>query len=112
MSLAALLIRVVELASTVHMGRATTFYPQGDPWNPDPHLACTGRDLTDRDVVVAHPTLPCGSRVLIYAPRTGRSVVATVADRGPKRALVDLSPATARALRANGEEQVVMVELR
>lgn len=36
-----------------------------------------------RDQTVAHPTLPLGSIVRISNPRTGRSLVATVNDRGP-----------------------------
>lgn len=91
------------------VGLATSFAPVGDPQNPDPHLACYGRDLTDRDVVVAHPTLPCRSKVLLYNARTKRFVVARVGDRGPRHAMVDLAPATTRALRANGWETIVMI---
>ncbi len=103
---------LLKLFLTAKIGLATTFYPDGDPWNPDPGLACMhGRILTHRDVVVAHPTLPCRSRVWIYNLRTNRSTVAVVADRGPRRALVDLGPATAKLLRANGYEQVVLIPI-
>lgn len=103
------LCKAMVLLTHFHFGIATTFKPVDDPWNPDPHLACYGRDLRNSDVVVAHPTLPCRSRVFLYNARTHRSVVARVGDRGPRHAMVDLAPATARALRANGYEQVVMV---
>lgn len=93
----------------VQLGKATTFYPAGDPWNPDPHAACLGRDLTDRDVVVAHRKLPCRSWVFLYNLRTRRGTWARVGDRGPRRAMVDLAPAAARAIRANGDELVLMV---
>lgn len=91
------------------VGIATNFSPTGDPWNPVAYAACLHRDLRDTDLVVAHPTLPCRSRVLIFNPRTQRSVWARVGDRGPRHAMVDLAPATTRALRANGMETVVMI---
>ncbi len=95
------------LASRV--GLATNFQPHDDPWNPVAYAACLHRDLRDSDLVVAHPTLPCGSKVFLYIARTGRSVVARVGDRGPRHALVDLAPATTRALRANGMESVLLI---
>lgn len=94
-----------------HVGIATNFAPVGDPQNPDPHAACLHRDLTDNDLVIAHPSLPCRARVWIYSLRTHRSVVARVGDRGPRHAMVDLAPAVTRKLRANGEEPVVMVKV-
>lgn len=103
--------KIATLAAAAQVGLATNFAPTGDPQNPEPHAACLHRDLTTRDVVVAHPHLPCLSRVLIYCPRTGRSVVARVGDRGPRHAAIDLAPATARALRANGWETVLFVPL-
>ena len=100
----------------VHQLVATNFdVPERDRWNPRGALACRpGQQLDRTTPVVAHRTLPCGSQVLLYAPRTGRAVVATVADRGPygrNRTGIDLSAATTRALRANGWERVLVVEL-
>ena len=48
----------------------------------------------------AHPTLPFGTRVLVTDPRSRRSVVVTVNDRGPftKGRVIDLSMAAAKAL--------------
>lgn len=103
--------RILMLLGTAQAGTATNFAATGDPDNPDPHAACLHRDLTDRDLVVAHRTLPCRSKVLIYSLRTHRAVVARVGDRGPRHALVDLAPATTRALRANGWEQVLLIPL-
>lgn len=91
------------------VGLATNFSPVGDKWNPDPNLACYHRDLRVTDMVIAHPTLPCKSKVFVYNIRTKRGVWARVGDRGPKRALLDLGPAVTKALRANGWEQVIMV---
>lgn len=104
-------LKLLKFLGLVQFGIATNFAPDGDPWNPQPHAACLHRDLRNTDLVVAHPTLPCRSRVLLYAPRTRRSVVARVGDRGPRHAMVDLAPATTRALRANGWELVMMVPL-
>lgn len=93
------------------VGIATNFSAKNDPWNPSAHAACLHRDLKDTDLVVAHPILPCNSKVFLYAPRTRRGIVARIGDRGPKRALVDLNVAVTKALRANGFETVVMVPL-
>jgi len=52
----------------------------------------------------AHRTLPFGTRVLVTDPRTRRSVVVTVNDRGPfnKGRMIDLSLAAAKALHMTG----------
>jgi hypothetical protein len=39
------------------------------------------------DVGVAHRTLPCGARLLLLSPRTGRWTTAAVVDHGPYGAL-------------------------
>lgn len=92
-------------------GIATTFYAEEDPWNPDSHLACYGRDMDDSDNVVAHPTLPCRSQVMIYNIRTKLSTISYVGDRGPKRAIIDLSPSVAKRIKSNGYERVVIFPL-
>ena len=61
-----------------------------------------GGRLTRSSMVVAHKTLPFGTRVqLVYG---GRSVTAVVQDRGPYIAgrVFDLGPGTARALGFSG----------
>ena len=52
----------------------------------------------------AHPTLPFGTRVLVTDPRSRRSVVVVVNDRGPfnKGRMIDLSLAAAKALHMTG----------
>ena len=106
------LIILLKFILGIHFGMATNFSYENDPWNPNPSLACEPNHVfTSKDVIIAHPTLPCLSKVFLYAPRTHRSVVAVVADRGPRKALADLAPATTRALKANGSEPVIMVEL-
>jgi len=61
------------------------------------HMACGGR-LTPTVMAVAHRSLPCGTRVLLRY--RGRTVVATVRDRGPYVAggVLDLGPAVCRSL--------------
>jgi len=103
--------KILWILLKAKIGVATNFSPIGDAQNPDPHAACLHRDLRMTDLGVAHRTLPCKSKVWIYNIRTNRSVVAIVADRGPKRAEVDLAPATTKALKANGKEAIIMVPL-
>src|ERR1700690_2842314 len=52
----------------------------------------------------AHPTLPFGTHVLVTDPRSRRSVVVVVNDRGPfnKGRMIDLSLAAAKALHMTG----------
>jgi len=53
---------------------------------------------------VAHKTLPFGTRMHITNPRNGRSVTATVTDRGPfvRGRSIDVNQNVARALGFNG----------
>jgi hypothetical protein len=101
---------MLALIFYIKVGLATEFArPEHDSSNPSAHLACLGRELNEkRDIVIAHQTLPCGQRVNVCVPRTGKCVVAVVGDRGPVHALVDLAPATARRLGFNGYEPVVI----
>jgi hypothetical protein len=108
-SIAEILHTFVGAVLRIKVGLATNFAPVGDPWNPVAYAACLHRDLRNTDLVVAHPTLPCGSRVFLYNPRTRRSVWARIGDRGPRHAMVDLAPATSKALKANGWETMVMM---
>ena len=111
MSLLARLLGAAAALVHVHVGLATTF-SSVDRWNPDPFLACLRRPLDDEhDLVIAHRTLPCRSRVLLCLPRTRRCVVAVVGDRGPVHADLDLAPAVRRRLRHSGREVVLFVPL-
>lgn len=105
------LLYLIKLIFVAKFGLATNFSHQGDPWNPNPWAACLRRDLRATDVVIAHRTLPCKSKVLIYAPRTGRWVVAKVGDRGPRTADLDLNTAVTKKLKANGWEWVVFAPI-
>jgi rare lipoprotein A len=63
------------------------------------HVASGGR-FDPNGLTAAHRTLPFGTRVRVTDPKTGRSVIVTVNDRGPfgKGRVIDLSLAAARAL--------------
>lgn len=100
---------------------ATRFAAHDDPFNPHPALACMNRDLDDeKDLFVAHRTLPCGTPIAVCVPRTGRCVSARVMDRGPYgrtrggdyRVTLDLSPAVSRRLKHNGYETVIYGVIR
>ena len=58
---------------------STSSYGPGLYGNP----TASGQTLTPNTRGVAHKKLPLGSKVKITDPRTGRSVVAPVVDRGP-----------------------------
>jgi hypothetical protein len=88
---------------------------------------CIHRNLRPDDVGVAHRTLPCGTQLAIYNPRTGKMTTAVVVDRGPYgavhkgewvlkrtrrdpgrwRGCLDLTEGAARLLGHNGYEKVV-----
>jgi peptidoglycan lytic transglycosylase len=55
-------------------------------------------------MTAAHRTLPFGTRVRVTDPKTGRSVIVTINDRGPfnKGRVIDVSAAAARALGMTG----------
>jgi rare lipoprotein A len=60
-----------------------------------------GGRFNPNGLTAAHRTLPFGTRVRVTDPRTGKSVVVTINDRGPFRhrgRVLDVSPRAARAL--------------
>ena len=57
----------------------TSSYGPGLYGNP----TASGQKLTPSTRGVAHKELPLGSKVKITDPRTGRSIIAPVVDRGP-----------------------------
>lgn len=64
----------------------------------------SGERYDPNKFTAAHRTLPFGTRVLVTDPRTRRSVVVVVNDRGPfnKGRMIDLSFAAAKALHMTG----------
>ncbi len=74
----------------------TSSYGPGLYGNP----TASGQRLTPSTPGVAHKSLPLGSRVRITDPRTGRSIIAPVIDRGPYHGnrQYDLTTQTTKAL--------------
>lgn len=111
---------LLHLKFIMFIGLGTVFWAQGDPQNPNANLACYHRPLNDyKDFVVAHRTLPCGTRLEVCNMRTAKCAKAVVADRGPygksKRdgeivytAAIDISKPVARAINFNGKEMVLV----
>jgi rare lipoprotein A len=60
----------------------------------------TGGPYNPRSLTAAHRTLPFGTSVRLTDPKSGRSVVVTINDRGPfhRGRVIDVSLAAARAL--------------
>ena len=64
----------------------------------------SGERYDPNKFTAAHRTLPFGTRLLVTDPRSHRSVVVIVNDRGPfnKGRVIDLSLAAAKALHMTG----------
>jgi peptidoglycan lytic transglycosylase len=64
----------------------------------------SGESYDPRKFTCAHRTLPFGTRLRVTDPKSRRSVVVTVNDRGPftKGRMIDLSLAAAKELRMTG----------
>ncbi|MHB1844900.1 MAG: septal ring lytic transglycosylase RlpA family protein [Deltaproteobacteria bacterium] len=77
------------------------------------HLTADGERYRPGALTAAHRTLPFGSRVRVTCPRTGRSVIVRINDRGPFRPgrIIDLSLEAARRLGV-GKAGLLEVELR
>jgi rare lipoprotein A len=63
-------------------------------------VVASGGRFNPAGMTAAHRTLPFGTKLRVTDPKTGRSVIVTVNDRGPfgKGRVLDVSPAAARAL--------------
>jgi rare lipoprotein A len=75
----------------------STYYWQGS------HTA-SGQPFNPRGMTAAHRTLPFGTRLTVSNPRTGKSVIVVVNDRGPFRSGfgLDLSLGAAQAIGMHG----------
>jgi hypothetical protein len=65
---------------------AGVFGYEGDTMSGGPN-ACTGVKMARDEMGIAHRTLACGTRVVLYNPRTNRSTTAVVVDHGPYGAM-------------------------
>jgi len=60
----------------------------------------SGGHFNPSELTAAHRTLPFGTRVRVTDPKSGRSVIVTINDRGPfnKGRVIDVSRSAARIL--------------
>ena len=75
--------------------------PVADPEvRKDLNRVASGGRFNPDGLTAAHRSLPFGTKVRVTDPKTGRSVVVTINDRGPfgKGRVIDLSLGAARAL--------------
>ena len=70
----------------------------------------SGERFNTNDMTAAHKTLPFGTRVKVTNKKTGQSVVVRINDRGPYAhgRVIDLSKASARAIRISGVADVTL----
>lgn len=100
----------------VEDGYATQFGHPGDEWAGNGGAAaCTGRLISQDELVCAHRWLPCGSKVRVVNPANGRSSLCVVEDRGPYgvdvrsqrwRGILDMAPHAARSIALGGRAPV------
>lgn len=64
------------------------------------HLMANGEKYNKDSLTCAHRTLPFGTLIRVYAPKTQREVIVKVTDRGPRshRFIIDLSYQAAKEL--------------
>ncbi|HPG06515.1 MAG TPA: septal ring lytic transglycosylase RlpA family protein [Saprospiraceae bacterium] len=64
------------------------------------NLTASGEVFSQNELTAAHRTLPLGTKVLVFRPKTGQSVWVTINDRGPyvNSRIIDLSKKAAEAL--------------
>jgi rare lipoprotein A len=68
--------------------------------NMEGHKTACGGTYVASELTAAHRTLPCGTKLRITNTKNGKSVEATVNDRGPtsRKRIVDVSLAAAQQL--------------
>lgn len=101
-----LLLVAAVLGYIAHVNRADQFGTVGVVGNlaAGIDLSCGGTYQPESKAMeIFHPTLPCGSKVMVTSPETGRRVTATVVNRrvvfsGTQGRVADLTLATATAL--------------
>ena len=125
-----LLVFLVSLSSGNYC-KSSVFGYSGDPLKGGTNV-CTKKHMGNDELGVASRTLACGTQVFLFHPRTGRSVIAAVVDRGPYgatdeegnwfikkkrsepgqwRGCLDISRAVQKALGHNGFEKIYYAPL-
>jgi rare lipoprotein A len=102
--LAAFMLCAVTLSAHAQTGIASVYRPS-DPDGGGP-LAANGEHIDTGALTAA--TLPFGTLARVTNKRNGRSAVVRINDRGPfvKGRIIDLTPASARAIGMDGLAQV------
>lgn len=105
-SLAAFLLCCVTLSAHAEFGIASVYRPS-DP-DGGGQLAANGEQINTGALTAAHKSLPFGTLVRVTNKRNGRSAVVRINDRGPyvNGRIIDLTPASARAIEMDGLAQV------
>ena len=87
---------VYSAAFGAERGVASVYSSREGKWT------ASGERMIDRNLTAAHRTLRFGTRVLVR--HGSRSVIVRINDRGPHRKsrIIDLSPASARAIGLDG----------
>lgn len=80
-------------------------------WYSSGRRTASGQHFNPNGFSVAHRTLPFGTKIHLTNPRTGKSIVAIVNDRGPfvRGRGLDVSKGGARALGFIGQGQTTLV---
>ncbi|GBU16217.1 MULTISPECIES: septal ring lytic transglycosylase RlpA family protein [Methylobacterium] len=83
-------------------------------WYGSGHRTASGERFNPNGMTAAHRTLPFGTRVRVENPRTGRSVVVRINDRGPfvRGRIIDLARGSARAIGMSGTTYVSLQVVR
>ena len=101
MGVAAILFAVAWLIPNAIAGQTRTlsFTGLAAYYSQSGKLASGGR-FNPNELTAAHRTLPFGTRVRVTDPKSGRSVIVTINDRGPfgRGRVIDVSLSAARAL--------------
>ena len=89
----------VESKQLIAQSVGQASYYGNEPGEGGP-LTANGERYNSGGLTAAHRTLPFGTRVRVTSPRTGRSVVVRINDRGPfiGGRVIDLSVGAARAI--------------
>jgi rare lipoprotein A len=93
----------ISVTASAQSGIASVYAYSGE-------RTASGERASPSALTAAHRTLPFGTMVRVTNPRTGRSVVVRINDRGPfvRGRIIDVTPAAARALSFSGLANVTL----
>ena len=99
MIVAAVMLASGCLASAATAGEAHSFSGKASYYGYSGKVA-SGGQFNPNGLTAAHRTLPFGTHVRVTGPKTGRSVIVTINDRGPfgRGRVIDVSLGAARVL--------------